>query len=75
MTALAQGELATALSFHLAVIPLALALLAALALLIRELVSGREALIPAWLRWRSWTTASAILVLAAGWFRNLADTF
>ena len=75
MTALAQGDFRTALSYHLAIVPVAVALVGVLLLLFREMVTGREVLTPVWMRWRRPVTWSAVVVLAAGWTRNLIYFF
>lgn len=75
MTALAQGDLWTALSFHLAVVPVACVLLGTLLLVFGEIVTGREVVKPVWMRWRRGVTWSAVVVLGVGWTRNLMDSF
>jgi hypothetical protein len=73
--ALAHGDISQAISYHFAVIPLALVVLTAAVLLAAEALSNRPFLQPVWKKTGTLLVWGGVAIFTLGWVVNLAKVF
>ena len=75
MCALARGDFGRAWAFHPASIPLAAGLAGVLGLVVTEAITGVERVRPVWDRACRWGVWVVLVLVTAGWIRNLVVHF